>query len=858
LNPPDTAENAGRDWASAARDDIRGFAGKVADTVREVLIILDPDLRVLFANRAFYEGFQVDPAETEGRLIYDLGNRQWDIPELRHLLEQVLPHDRQFSGYRMEHRFEHLGPRVMMLNARRLDHVQFIVLAIEDVTDKEGAQASLGETEARYTAIVEEATDYAIFTTDAQNRIETWPPGAQAVFGWTPEEVIGQLIDITFTPEDRAANEPGKEYDQARATGVAPDVRWHQRKDGSRVFIDGSARYRTGPNGGFAGLLKVGRDDTERRRVQEALGESEARFRQFAENSQDLLWIVDAEGERLEYLSPAYEHIFGEPPGAVMADLGRWAELVHPDDRAAAAGGMPRLLAGEVVTQEYRVVRPANGAVCWVRDTGFPIRDETGRVRRVGGIAQDITHRKRAEEALRQSEERLRAIVEEATDYVILTTDANNVIESWMPGAQAVFGWTPEEAIGQPLEITFTPEDRAAGVPEEEFAQAREHGVAPDVRWHQCKDGSRVFIDGSTRTRRGATGAFEGVLKIGRDATARRRFEEALRESEERFRQFADASADVLWIRDAETLTYEYVSPAFERIYGMPGEELMSGNTIKRWAELIVPEDRDAAMKNLRRVRGGEQVTHQFRILRPDGAIRWIEDTDFPLLGLDGQVERIAGIGKDVTEAKQAADRQRLLLAELQHRVRNILTVVRSVASRTGENSPEVEDFLSHFDGRLGTLARTQSAVIRTEDVSVDLEEMVRDELLAVAADEDRIEVSGPTVRLRQRAAENLALAVHELTTNAVKYGALSSRDGRLSVTWDVRKPNGQELLTLHWRESGVRAIDANPKRTGFGRQLIERALPYELGADTSLKFAAGGVRAEIELPLTAENAVLG
>jgi two-component system CheB/CheR fusion protein len=339
----------------------------------------------------------------------------------------------------------------------------------------------------------------------------------------------------------------------------------------------------------------------------------------------------------------------------------------------------------------------------------------------------DVTATARAEAALRASEGRLRLIMEEARDYAIFTTDPENRVENWFPGAEAVFGWTAEEAKDQLADFIFVPEDRARGIPGFEFDEARQNGFAPDVRWHQCKDGSRVFIEGSTRALRGPDGAFRGLFKIGRD----------------------------------------------------------------------------------------------------------------------------------VTERHRAEERQKLLLAELQHRVRNILTVVRSVASRTGESTQDVDDFLSHFDGRLATLARTQSAVTRTEDVAVDLEELVRDELLAVAADEDRIEVSGPSVRLRQRAAENLALAVHELTTNAVKYGALSAPDGRLTVTWKVHKPNGHQLLSLHWKESGVRAIEANPKRTGFGRSLIERALPYELGADTSLKFAGGGVRATIELPLTADNAVI-
>ena len=128
---------------------------------------------------------------------------------------------------------------------------------------------------------------------------------------------------------------------------------------------------------------------------------------------------------------------------------------------------------------------------------------------------------------------------------------------------------------------------------------------------------------------------------------------------------------------------------------------------------------------------------------------------------------------------------------------------------------------------------------------------MIRDELVAVAAREEQLEIEGPPLSLRREAAEAFALALHELTTNAVKYGALSDPGGRLAVRWRVLNTGQGRKLALEWRESGVRALDVAPSRSGFGRELIERGLPYELGASTSLEFARGGVKATIELPLT-------
>lgn len=486
-----------------------------------------------------------------------------------------------------------------------------------------------------------------------------------------------------------------------------------------------------------------------------------------------------------------------------------------------------------------------------------PVRDETGAVGGVFHPLIETTARARSEEALRQSQARFRLIVEEAVDYAIFTTDVENRIDSWPPGAQAVFGWAPEEAIDQPADITFTPEDRAAGQPQKEFVTARDTGFCPDVRWHIRKDGERVFIEGTARPRHGPGGGFLGLFKIGRDATERHRVEQALQESEARFRQFSEASSDLLWIRNAETLEFEYVSPAFETLYGASRETVLTGNEVKSWAELVHPEDRQWVMESLRRLRGGERIDHEFRVVRPsDGQLRWIHNTDFPLLDEAGRVQRIAGIGKDVTEQRRAAEHQRMLLAELQHRVRNILAVVRSVARRSSGSSETVEDYAMHLDGRINALARTQAVLTRTPGEGVSLEGLISDELLAYAASDEQLSVCGPEVRLQPKAAETLGLAVHELATNAVKYGALSSERGRVAVAWTMAPDSEVPILRLEWRETGVSVVSSGPRRRGFGQELIERTVPYELGARAELAFEPGGVCCRIDMPMNERNLV--
>ncbi|RAK58863.1 hypothetical protein DJ021_03130 [Phenylobacterium hankyongense] len=242
---------------------------------------------------------------------------------------------------------------------------------------------------------------------------------------------------------------------------------------------------------------------------------------------------------------------------------------------------------------------------------------------------------------------------------------------------------------------------------------------------------------------------------------------------------------------------------------------------------------------------------------RPETGSRYLARV-LPYRSFDNAIAGVVLTFLDITATARAEERQRLLLSELQHRVRNILGIVRSLAARTAETSASVEEYASHLDGRLATLARTQNIFARTGDVIVDLEEMVRDELVSLGApDGEQVDVGGPEVRLRQSAAETFALALHELATNAVKYGALAGPKGRVAVRWRVFDTSAGPRLSLEWRESGVAALDMRPTRSGFGRELIERGLPFELGAATSISFEPGGVRALIEVPLTHHNAVL-
>jgi len=460
--------------------------------------------------------------------------------------------------------------------------------------------------------------------------------------------------------------------------------------------------------------------------------------------------------------------------------------------------------------------------------------------------------------------------------------------------------------------------------------------------------------------------------------------DEALRESESRFRQFAEASSDVLWIRDAATREWEYLSPAFEAIYGLSVADALTGDTFRNWTDLIVEDDRAGAIACIERVREGGHATFEYRVRRPDGGLRWLRNTDFPMRGPNGTVERVGGVGQDVTELKKVEaalqesegrlrtlmegipqlvwrsrdrgewtwagpqwlaftgqsleecrglgwlevvhpdDREASLLAweeanphgmldtefrvrrasdgaylwhhtrsvpvrdpagrilewlgtttdvddlrrlqeaqavmvtELQHRTRNLIAVVRSIAQQTMSQTGPGEAFREQFNARLGALSRVQGLLSRSDSEPITIGQLVRMELDALGArDGSRIALDGPEVPLRPSVVQTMALALHELATNARKYGALSTERGHLTVRWYVHVPEGEDRrLAVEWIEHDITHPEESSRSShrGYGRELIERALPYALQARTRYELGETELRCSIDLPLTAQT----
>ncbi len=447
--------------------------------------------------------------------------------------------------------------------------------------------------------------------------------------------------------------------------------------------------------------------------------------------------------------------------------------------------------------------------------------------------------------------ELLRLLFESATDFAIFTTDPNGITTSWNPGAERLLGFAEQEIVGRSADVMFPPEEGGASGAAEERRTALAHGRAEDERWQMRKDGTRFWASGLLMP---LTDPSRGFVKILRDRTAQHRADERLQESEELFRVLA-TSIPQLVFRSKPAGARTWPSPQWCVFTGLSFADSLGLG----WLEAIHPDDREATLAawNEAQAKGEYYVEHRIRRSKHGGGgFRWHQTRAVPLEGGANSPEWV-GTSADIHDLRTLQDQQKVLLAELQHRTRNLLAVVQSLARQRLRSSTSVEEFAEEFESRLRALSRVQSLLAPTDHQTIDIQELVEAELQAhgdAGHDPRSILVNGPPMSLAATSAQALALALHELATNAVKYGALGQPGARLAVAWGIEGHGATRCARLEWRESGVAMPEGGPKRMGYGCELITRALPYQLGAETNLEFGPDGVRCRIMVPLTTNS----
>jgi PAS domain S-box-containing protein len=435
------------------------------------------------------------------------------------------------------------------------------------------------------------------------------------------------------------------------------------------------------------------------------------------------------------------------------------------------------------------------------------------------------------------------AIVETITQP-LLVLDAELRVETANPAFLRQFEVAPEATLGRPV---YELGNGQWDIPElrrllEEVLSKEGHVEGYRVEHEFETIGERIMLLNAHRMRR--ANAPDLILLAISDVTERGRLLFELEGHKEFAGKLIDSVREALivlgWdlrVHFANKSFYDTFKVAPEDTRGRLVYELGNGQwdipELRRLLEDILP--RENSFDDFEVEHAFEQIGRRVMLLNA----RRLDHLDLILLAI-----------RDVTEERQAAGRQKALTGELQHRVKNILNSVSALASQTRRRSRTLDEFMAAFEARLGALGRTQDLIVRSPLETAGLHELARLELEAVGAHEGKnFIVEGPTVRLSPHDAQAMAMAIHELTTNAAKYGALSAAGGTIAITWRVERRNDRPHLSFHWREHGVRIASTDPTR-GFGSQVIEKSLPYMLGGTAELTFKADGVGCRLEFSL--------
>jgi PAS domain S-box-containing protein len=345
---------------------------------------------------------------------------------------------------------------------------------------------------------------------------------------------------------------------------------------------------------------------------------------------------------------------------------------------------------------------------------------------------------------------------------------------------------------------------------------------------------------------RDADGKPDRLLCVSRDITETRVADAAVRESEARFKTFAQAMPNQVWSATPDGLLDWFNDRVFA-FSGLTFDDLCG----EQWARIVHPDDLGAAAAIwAKALATGTQYQTEFRLRRADGALRWHLARAVPIKDASGVITRWIGTNTDIDDQKAAEAQQQLLARELEHRMKNTMAMVGAIASQTFRTAATKEEARTIFDARLSALNQAHDLLVRSNWSGASMRAVVEGALAPYRTGEGRIRVGGPDVSLGSKKALSLALALHELATNATKYGSLSAHGGTIDVTWDCSWLNDAEMLRFCWRESGGPAVSP-PSRRGFGSRLIESTLASDFGNTVKVVFPPEGVVCSFQIKLS-------
>jgi PAS domain S-box-containing protein len=601
-------------------------------------------------------------------------------------------------------------------------------------------------------------------------------------------------------------------------------------------------------HGAFMQLFGVTRDITHHKRAEKVLAERNAQLALAGRAALVGSYGYDIRDGKMQ-VSQGYAAIHGLPAGTTETTRREWRDRVHPNDvgrldgfRGQAFGDRRR-----EYNVEYRIVLPNRG-VRWIESRSFISYDGDGNAERVIGVNIDVTERKLTDLALAERNTQLE-LASKTARIGSFSIDFSTGVVKLTSGCAAIFGLPQGTAemsrtLGREL---VHPED----LPQLELRRdqaflAQQHEFIAqfriiraddrEIRWIETRN--LIFYDQSAKPSQ--------LIGAGIDFTERKLAEDIVAERNLQLELAGRAGRVGCFAYDLSTEIMQ-ISQGYAAIHAFPEGTV----EIARSRCLATVHPDDIGRVERLRIEAFRERRHEYnleyRIIHPGGEVRWVETRCFISYSSEGCAQRVIGVSIDITERRRAEEGQRILVAELDHRVKNALATVSAVISHTRQGARTIDGFADALEGRIRSMAITQELLSSRQWQGLSLAELVRREI-APYATQNNTEIDGPDVTLRAEAGQALAMVLHELATNAAKYGALSAKHGCVSVRWEQLSGQSRSYLVLDWRETGGPAVFPRGN-SGYGTSTIRDLLAYEFGARVDLVFAPEGVQCRLELP---------
>jgi len=674
----------------------------------------------------------------------------------------------------------------------------------------------------------------------------------QAAELWGRQPRLGET-DERYCGSHRLYHPDGRPLPHAE-TPMAQALRTGQPAHGLEVVIerpDGSRRIALvqieallDEHGAILGAINCFQDISERKAMEDELRRSRQDLEDFFENGAVGLHLVAADGTILR-ANQAELDLLG-----YTADeyIGRHIAEFHAD-APVIKDILRRLTRGERLDKYPARLKAKDGSIKHVLISSN-VHFQDGEFRNTRCFTVDVTEQHKADEALRESQQRL-AVTYDRAPVGIAEVDATGCFVRVNEALSSIIGYAPEELVGQSfIELTH-PHDRDDDAKEYARQVRGEIDHYSTQKRFLRRDGGIVFVNVLSSSVLDQQGQFRYGVRVIQDVTERLQAEERLRESERHNRELLEALPAAIYTTDAEGRITYYNQAAVDFSGRRP--VLGSDEWCVTW-RLFTPDGTPlphdqcpmaVALKEGRAVRGEEAIAE-----RPDGTRVPFIPFPTPLRDASGRVIGAINMLVDITERKRAEEHQRVLIDELNHRVKNTLATVQSIATQTIRTSADIESFSENFEARLLSLSKAHELLTRQAWTGVNLRDIVCQELEPYDdGSATRVRLEGADLILEPRVGLALSLVLHELTTNAAKYGALSDEQGIVTVRWSASESGTPDVLRIDWIESGGPTV-TRPVKRSFGTRLIERSMTQDLQGLARLDFDPAGLRCILQLPL--------